>query len=225
MSLAPLSAASDVSHNLNGQKLGRKGQATRDRILAVTAELITEGGDTPISLSAVARRANLGMTSLYNYFTDLTELLLAVLWPVMEDATDGYYRLLGEYWPDDRLEECCRNFVQAYYDFWTKHSRVLHLRNNMADQYDERMMAARVRTATPTIALMRKQMAQQGEALTHEAESLSSVLMTGLERAVTVATDTKTPVMIEREFGPRSTSVVEPLTRLLLLAIRDSRGV
>ncbi|MFM5906348.1 MAG: TetR/AcrR family transcriptional regulator [Novosphingobium sp.] len=214
----------DVSHNLNGQKLGRKGQATRERILAATLELINEGGDTPISLSAVARRANLGMTSLYNYFTDLTELLLAVLWPVMQEATDGYFSQLRQYWPDDGLEECCRNFVQSYFDFWTKHSRVLHLRNNMADQYDERMMTARVRTAKPTIELMRMQMAPIGAAPRTEAASMASVLMTGLERAVTVATDTVTPTFIEREFGPRNTQVVEPLTRLLLIAIRDCRS-
>lgn len=213
----------DVSHNLNGQKLGRKGQATRERIMAAAAELIAEGGEVPISLSAVARRANLGMTSLYLYFTDLTELLLAVLRPVMEDAANGYFRQLGEYWPDEELEERCRSFVQAYFDFWTKHSRVLHLRNNMADQYDERMMAARVRTAQPTIALMRKQMAIPGHEPTQEASSMASVLITGLERAVTVATDTVTPVMIERQFGPRNTNVVEPLTRLLLLAVRDCR--
>lgn len=213
----------DVSHNLNGQKLGRKGQATRERILAAAAELIAEGGETPISLSAVARRANLGMTSLYLYFTDLTELLLAVLRPVMEDATDGYFRQLSEYWPDDELEERCRSFVQSYFDFWTKHSRVLHLRNNMADQYDERMMAARVRTAQPTIMLMRKQMALPGQEPTTEASSMASVLMTGLERAVTVATDTVTPALMERQFGPRNTNVVDPLTRLLVLAVRDCR--
>ncbi|MFM6932334.1 MAG: TetR/AcrR family transcriptional regulator [Novosphingobium sp.] len=221
--LADALGGADVSHNLNGQKLGRKGQATRERIMTAALELIAEGGEVPISLSAVARRANLGMTSLYLYFADLTELLLAVLRPVMEDATDGYFRELGEYWPDAELEERCRSFVQAYFDFWTKHSRVLHLRNNMADQYDERMMAARVRTAQPTIALMRKQMALPGGQPSAQSGNMASVLMTGLERAVTVATDTVTPAMIERQFGPRNTNVVEPLTRLLLLAVRDCR--
>jgi len=221
--LADALGGADVSHNLNGQKLGRKGQATRERIMIAAAEVIAEGGDVPVSLSAVARKANLGMTSLYLYFTDLTELLLAVLRPVMEDATDGYFSELGQYWPDEELEERCRSFVQAYFDFWTKHSRVLHLRNNMADQYDERMIAARVRTAQPTIALMRKQMTLPGLQPSTEADRMASVLMTGLERVVTVATDTVTPALIQKQFGPRNTNVVEPLTRLLLLAVKDCR--
>lgn len=221
--LADALGVGDVSHNLNGQKLGRKGQATRERIMIAAAEVIAEGGEVPISLSAVARKANLGMTSLYLYFADLTELLLAVLRPVMEEACDGYFRELGEYWPDDELEDRCRSFVQAYSDFWTKHSRVLHLRNNMADQYDERMMATRVRTAQPTITLLRKQMTRPGGQPTSEAGNMASILMTGLERAVTVATDTVTPALMERQFGPRNTNVVEPLTRLFVLAVRDCR--
>ena len=214
-----------VSHNLNGQKLGRKGRVTRERILAATVELINESADAPISLSAVARRASLGMTSLYVYFSDLTELLMAVLEPVMHEAGEehGYFNLLADYWPDEQLEANCIGFVDAYYAFWTKHSRLLHLRNSMADQYDERMMAARVRSAQPVIAMFRQQMALPGGVVSTAAGDMASVLITGIERAVTVATDPVTPAFIEREFGPRNTSVVEPLGRLVLLAIADCR--
>lgn len=215
-----------ISHNLNGQKLGRKGQQTRERILAAAIALIDESGDAPISLSAVARRASLGMTSLYVYFADLTELLLAVLEPVMQQGGEdqGFFRLLADYWADDRLEQECRTFIEAYFAFWTKHSRILHLRNSMADQYDERMMSARVRSAQPMIAMFRKQLALPGEPLSNAAGDMASILMTGIERAVTVATDPVTPRFIEREFGARNTSVVDPLSRLLVLAIRDSRN-
>lgn len=214
-----------VSHNLNGQKLGRKGRVTRERILAAAVELISESADAQISLSAVARKASLGMTSLYVYFSDLTELLLAVLEPIMHEAgtEEGYFKLVGEYWPDDRLEDCCRAFVKSYYDFWTRHSRLLHLRNNMADRYDERMMGARVRSAQPLIAQFRKQLTLPGQPVSVSSGEMASVLMTGIERAVTVATDPVTPIFIEREFGPRNTNVVEPLARLLLLTIRDCR--
>ncbi len=221
----PRSADEKVSHNLNGQKLGRKGRVTRERILAVTVELLNETADAQISVSAVARRAALGMTSLYNYFSDLTELLLAVFDPVMHEAgeEDGYFRLLTDYWPDDRLDECCREFIESYYAFWVKHSRILHLRNNMADQYDERMMVARVRSAQPTITFLRKQLALDGQPASQFAQYMASVLMTSIERVVTVSTDTVTPAIMEREFGPRHMSVIGPLTRMFILTVRDCR--
>ena len=61
-----------VSHNLKGQKRGRKGQMTRERIIAATVDVLRESDEIVISLSAVARKAKLGMTSLYVYFADLT---------------------------------------------------------------------------------------------------------------------------------------------------------
>ncbi len=214
-----------VSHNLNGQKLGRKGRVTRERILAATVELINESSDTPISLSAVARKAGLGMTSLYVYFSDLSELLIAVLDPVMHEAGEpgGYFNLITNYWPDDQLEGSCRAFVQSYFEFWEKHSRLLHLRNSMADQYDQKLMLARVRSAQPVIALFRKQLAAPGTHSDQVGGDMASVLMTGIERAVTVATDHVSPALFEPELGPRNTNVVEPLSRLMYLAVRDCR--
>lgn len=217
----------DVSHNLLGQKLGRKGRITRERILAATAELLAESPDTPISLSAVARRASLGMTSLYLYFSDLTELLLAVLKPIMERTGEpgGHIDLLREYWPDAELDARCRAFIEAYYAFWTQHSRILHLRNSMADQYDERMIGARIRSARPMIGYLRSQLVVQPEGPTGPlADDMASVLITGIERAVTVATDPITPNLIARQFGPRHTNVVDPLARLVTLAVRDCRA-
>src|SRR3546814_7301779 len=99
LAAAVTDACALVSHNLNGQKLGRKGRITRERILAAAIELI-DSPEEAVTLSAVARRASLGMTSLYNYFTDLTELLLAVLEPVMATAEKSYLALLR-----DRSEE------------------------------------------------------------------------------------------------------------------------
>src|SRR3546814_7831821 len=97
-------------------------------MLAAAIELI-DSPEEAVTLSAVARRASLGMTSLYNYFTDLTELLLAVLEPVMATAEKSYLALLRDRWPDDELFDCCYRFVRAYHDFWLLHSRLLHMRN------------------------------------------------------------------------------------------------
>lgn len=221
-SVAPVDPG--LSHNLNGQKLGRKGRVTRERILAATAELLAEGPDVPISLSAVARRASLGLTSLYLYFSDLTELLVAVLDPVMQEADAAYLDVLRQYWPDAELGERCQRFVEGFNAFWERHSRLLHLRNSMADQYDERMLAYRVRATQPVIREMVRQLGLPGVDVPADTANLASVLITGVERAVTVATDLVSPALLAREFGPRRHSrVVEPCARMLEAVIRDTR--
>ena len=50
----------NLSHNLNGQRLGRKGRDTRERIIAAAQEILTEPiEDGLITLSEVARRASI----------------------------------------------------------------------------------------------------------------------------------------------------------------------
>src|ERR1700761_8300016 len=107
-------SGASLSHNLNGQKLGRKGRDTRERILTAAAELVADSHEATVSLSAVARRASLGMTSLYLYFNDLTELLLAVLEPVMAMGEKEYVTHLREHWPDETLNRHCVEFVSAF---------------------------------------------------------------------------------------------------------------
>src|ERR1700761_2044010 len=90
-----------LSHNLLGQRLGKKGRDTRERILAATERLLAGPPDAPITLSAVAREASLGMTSLYLYFNDLTELLLAQLSTVVAQTEEAYAGHLRGHWPDE----------------------------------------------------------------------------------------------------------------------------
>jgi len=206
----------EVSHNLAGQKLGRKGRGTRDRILAAAAELLAADDDVPISLSAVARRASLGMTSLYNYFTDLTELLLAVLEP-------AFIGMLRERWPDDELGERSRDFILAYYNFWSKHARLLHLRNSMADARDRRMMVHRVTATRPIIVLVAHQMDGDLDDLDSLVMPIATVLMTGIERTVTVATDINLTALFGESARRPEGYYLLPAARMMELMIRDAR--
>ena len=214
----------EVSHNLAGQKLGRKGRGTRDRILAAAAELLAADDDAPISLSAVARRASLGMTSLYNYFTDLTELLVAVLEPVMASAEAAFINMLRERWTDDELGERSREFILAYYNFWSKHARLLHLRNSMADARDRRMMVHRVTATLPIIRLVVHQMNGDQNDPATLVMPIATVLMTGIERTVTVATDVNLTGLFGEDARRPEGYYLLPAARMMELMIKDARG-
>lgn len=213
-----------ISHNLNGQKLGRKGRITRERILAAAAELIANEPENPLSLSAVARKADLGMTSLYNYFGDLTELLLAVLEPVMASAESEFIGQMRDYWSDEELGEHCARFVEAFHGFWDRNARLLHLRNNMADAHDLRMMQHRVKSTQPVIRLLVSQMDGDPGVIESPASALSTVLMTGIERSITVSTDDYLTTLFG-EPNPRSKlHYLWPAARIMELTIRDARA-
>lgn len=222
LAVAVTNSCAAVSHNLNGQKLGRKGRVTRERILAAAIDLIDES-DEPFTLSSVARRASLGMTSLYNYFTDLTELLLAVLEPVMATADEAYLCNLQDRWADDELFECCYRFVRSYHDFWLKHARLLHMRNALADQRDPRMLAHRIDSTRPVIALLVQQMGHD-ELSAGVDTSMATMVMIGIERSITIATDSELRRQVK--MGPEVSEdrFLLPGARLMELAIRDARA-
>ncbi len=214
----------EVSHNLNGQRLGRKGRDTRERILlAATRLLYCDAGRSPISLSAVAREASLGMTSLYNYFSDLTEVLVAVLEPVMASAEDVYLGALRKRWDDGELGDRCYDFVSNYQAFWQKHSRLLHLRNAMSDQQDPRMTSQRIKSTQPIIGLLAEQMDGDSRAPRSPEFAMATVLMIGIERSTTISTDDELPVKMAQDIKHDDTHFLRPSARLMEMAIRDMR--
>jgi AcrR family transcriptional regulator len=214
----------DVSHNLAGQRLGRKGRDTRERILLAASRLLyCDPGNTPLSLSAVAREASLGMTSLYNYFSDLTEVLLAILDPVMASAEVVYLGALRARWSDAELGERADEFVSNYHAFWKKHSRLLHLRNAMSDQRNPRMTHQRIKSTQPIIALLAEQMDGDPRALRSPAFAMATVLMIGIERSTTISTDDELPVKMAQDIQHDDTYFIHPCARLMEIAIRDVR--
>ena len=215
-------ACASISHNLNGQKLGRKGRITRERVLAAAIELIEEP-EAPFTLGSVARKASLGMTSLYNYFTDLTELLLAMLEPVMATAENAYLACLREPWPDEELYDRCYGFVRRYHGFWLRHSRLLHMRNALADQQDLRMMQHRIDSSRPVIELLGRQMRIELLSRGHNA-SMATMVMIGIERSITLVTDRELRRLIH--MGPEVSEdrYLIPGAKLMEFAIREGRA-
>lgn len=220
LAVAVSDACASVTHNLNGQKLGRKGRVTRERIVAAAMELVI--ADEPITLSSVARRAGLGLTSLYNYFSDLTELLLALLESIMATAESEYLAVLRNRWPDERLYENCYAFVHSYHSFWMRHSRLLHMRNALADQHEARMMKHRIESSRPIIRSLVLQM-DADPTFGTRATSMATMLMIGIERSVTLVTDGELRALVGMPSGGDEERYLIPGARLMEIAIKDAR--
>lgn len=182
MTVTPLNPA--VSHNQVGQKLGRKGQETRERILAAVLRLLADPDGPPVTLSGVAKEARVRPPNVYLYFPDMGELVLAALARVMDTAEEAYLAKLRQRWPDDALTESCLAFLEGYYLFWERHARLLHMRNAMADAGDLRVLRYRNDVTMPLIALLAGQIGAGGV-----DANIACVLLTGMERVATVVTN------------------------------------
>jgi AcrR family transcriptional regulator len=215
-----------AQRNLSGQRLGRKGRETRSRIIAAVGRLVSEPNAQPLSLSAIARETSVTLTTLYLYFADLGELVLAALEPVVAEL-HPLVAMLETRWPDEDLGACCVKFIDAYAQYWANHSHLLHLRNKFAAERDVRFYQLQLRSSRPLLNALARQMDGDGEQL-GPALYTAAFLLTGVERFATVLTDRDVRYLV---YDSVAKGLEEPVrsrvriaeARVLELAIRDQR--
>lgn len=220
-------AVSGVSsgYNLLGQRLGRKGRDTRQRILDGFARHIARDDAAPVSLSAVAREASVAMTTLYLYYADLGELVLAALKPVVEDGR-SLQAMLRRRWSDDELAERCDAYLHAHQAFWQRHARILHLRNSFADAGDRRFLRSRIDLTKLQIRALIRQMDGDPAAVGSICFHMAIIVMTGIERVATTVTGPHYAIVLEEagvsEMPPAQ---LDAGAQMLELVIRRQRAV
>jgi hypothetical protein len=94
----------------------------------------------------------------------------------------------------------------------------------MSDNRDERMMLHRVRSTQPVIGLFAAQMDGPADHEDTPAFAMATVLMTGIERTVTVATDNRFTELFGTGHRHQAQHYLKPEARLMELAIRDTRN-
>lgn len=217
---------SEVRHNLAGQRLGRKGQETRERILSAALRLLEDPHGPPVTLTNVAREASIRLTNLYLYFPDMVELVLAVLGRVMDDADAAFMDRLKPRWPDDELGQASLELLRAHYRFWKRHARLLHLRNTLSDS-EPRILEYRNNATRPIIDFLIRQM-DDGHDDHFTCSILAVVVLTGFERIATVVTNPNFRFVVDDLQTESQDEMIDQLlaaeSRLLHLAIRDRRA-
>lgn len=118
----------------------RRAQATVDRILAATEELIAEEGFASVRTGAIAERARANIASLYQYFPNRETILLTLY---ENAANDGAHKLndLATRIVHDDLESVVPRILKLLLSHYERHAAVL-LR--MASEVPEIRRATRV---------------------------------------------------------------------------------
>lgn len=218
--------ADPISHNLAGQRLGRKGLETRERILAAMLRLLDAPDGPPLTLSSVAREAAVRLPNLYLYFPDFEALLSAALDRVMQTADEAFINLLRAPWPDELLAERCLEFCRAYYWFWKRNARLLHLRNALSGT-NRKIFEGREKGANEIFALLKRQMQAGAKTSSASASHMAIVVLTGFERVATVLATPYVHVMADSDGLPEDVFIerlIEAESRLVEMAIRDQRS-
>jgi AcrR family transcriptional regulator len=127
--------------NQNGQRIGAKGQRTRQRLIEATVELLATRGLRDLTVAEVTREAETSPATFYVYFEGVPEVVLGALADCSQTPPD-LIALLEADWRDDGAAQA-RAFVALYCNRWAANATVFRVRNLAAEEGDERFIAAR----------------------------------------------------------------------------------
>lgn len=169
--------------NKAGQKLGRKGLETREKILSATKEILDIAPSGKLTPSSITRRAGLASQSFYLYFENVKEVLLALCEETvaeMPPIVSLFKAAVASGHEPDMMA-----FVRAHYEFSRRHLPLFTLRNYFSDNADLRFYSVRARCSIPILNELARVMAERGDISEARAKARAVVVIAGLERMST----------------------------------------
>jgi len=130
---------------LDGRPLGRRGAATRRRLLDATATMLETRGVRDLRVVDIAREVGTSPATFYQYFRDVEEAVLALAEEVGEQLAPVDELLVRSWTGRDGLDTA-RHMVDEFLHYWDGHRAVLRTRNLAAQEGDQRFR--RVRNAS-----------------------------------------------------------------------------
>jgi AcrR family transcriptional regulator len=141
--------------NQNGQRIGAKGQRTRQRLIEVTVELLETHGLRDLTVAEVARVAQTSPATFYVYFDGVPNVVLAALETASQTSPEMLDLIAQDWVGHDGLAKA-REFVGLYCNLWSAHRTIFRVRNLAAEEGDPRFIEARRDAVRPLLALLGK---------------------------------------------------------------------
>ena len=210
-----MAAVNEAASALDGRALGKRGAATRSRLLEATGELLESNGLRDLRVVDIAREVGTSPATFYQYFRDVEEAVLALA-EMVGEQTAPLAGLLDPPWRGEAGLECARRLVDGFLLYWDDHRAILRTRNLAAQEGDRRFRDVRNASLRPiTEGLSRKVAEHSVPGLAPYAAAAALVAM--MERMAAFHVD------LER-YGATRTDVVETSARIVFQTVTGHAG-
>jgi AcrR family transcriptional regulator len=139
----------------DGRVPGRRGRATRDRLLGCTAELLTSTPWRSIKVIDIARQAGTSPATFYQYFENVEQAILVLAEELMEGAARLADLVDGD-WTEDGSWATASAVVTGFMAYWEENRSVFRVVELATEEGDLRFQGLRVRALNAvTVTLAR----------------------------------------------------------------------
>lgn len=111
----------------DGRVPGRRGRATRDRLLKCTADLLEKTSYRDLKVIDIARCAGTSPATFYQYFPDVEAAILVLAGGMAEEAAHLTELIKESSWRGRAGRDTSLKFVDGFLDLWERNRPVLRV--------------------------------------------------------------------------------------------------
>lgn len=111
----------------DGRVPGRRGRATRDRLLAATAELLATRSYREVKVVDIARAAGSSPATFYQYFADVEAAVVVLAQRAVEDGAQLVAPVTDADWRGRAANAAAGALVDAFLTYWREHAAVMRV--------------------------------------------------------------------------------------------------
>jgi AcrR family transcriptional regulator len=129
---------------VDGRVPGRRGLATRKRLVECTIELLSSSSYRDLKVTDITRAAGTSPATFYQYFVDLESVLLAVAEQAVEEGQQLVDLIAGRNWAGAAGVTSAEALVDGFLDFYRTHRPTLRVVDLLSTEGDRRFRHLRV---------------------------------------------------------------------------------
>ncbi|AJE41172.1 MULTISPECIES: TetR family transcriptional regulator [Streptomyces] len=130
---------------VDGRVAGRRGQATRQKLLDCLGEMLSSSPYRDVKVIDVARRAGTSPATFYQYFPDVEGAVLEIAEHMAADGAGLATLLEGRSWAGKAGWQSAQELVDGFLEFWRKHDAILRVVDLGAAEGDKRFYKLRMK--------------------------------------------------------------------------------
>ncbi|MDO0933981.1 TetR family transcriptional regulator [Streptomyces sp. DG2A-72] len=130
---------------VDGRVAGRRGQATRQKLLDCLSEMLSSSPYRDVKVIDVARKAGTSPATFYQYFPDVEGAVLEIAEQMATEGGQLTELLEGRSWVGKAGWQTAQELVDGFLEFWRKNDAILRVVDLGAAEGDKRFYKIRMK--------------------------------------------------------------------------------
>lgn len=130
---------------VDGRVAGRRGQATRQKLLDCLSEMLSSSPYRDVKVIDVARKAGTSPATFYQYFPDVEGAVLEIAEQMATEGGQLTALLEGRSWVGKSGWQTSQELVDGFLEFWRKNDAILRVVDLGAAEGDKRFYKIRMK--------------------------------------------------------------------------------